>query len=138
MLDYLWICLNMPEYSSISMNIAEYVLMNFFLQGLIVTSWVLERLVTCFNKVCSLKEHEVTILYFCRDSKRIKIFTSKISNLLFPLGVEDWELWIWIYYRNIWGLPPKELIARPLVCVTSIQGRILKYAERKIANIGWL
>ena len=92
--DYLWICLYIPEYTRLCVNMAKYVWLNLVLHALIVTPCLVKNVVTYFNKVYSFKEHEVTILLSCRDFKRLKTFTGKISSFLFSLGVDDWELWI--------------------------------------------
>ena len=132
-----WLSLDIPEcawFTSIWVNMIKSVWMNFVLHAPILTPCLLKSVVTYFYTVYSLKENEVTILFSCRDFKRLKIFTSKISSLLFPLDVESWELWIWIYHSRVLGLPTAELITHPLVFLSSIQGRIqnpvLKYAER--------
>ena len=94
-----WLSLNMLsilEHTSICANMAKSVWLNY-----LETPCLLKSLLTYFNKVYSFKEHEVTILFSCRDFKRLKIITSKISSLLFSLSVEGCELWMWIYHSRM-------------------------------------
>ena len=53
-----WICLNMPEYTRISVNISKSVRAPFVSHAPIVIPCLLKRVVTHFDEVYSLKEHE--------------------------------------------------------------------------------
>ena len=53
-----WICLNMPEYTRISVNIFKSVRAPFVSHAPIVIPCLLKRVVTHFDEVYSLKEHE--------------------------------------------------------------------------------
>ena len=58
MSDYAGICLNMPEYTRISVNISKSVRAPFVSHAPIVIPCLLKRVVTHFDEVYSLKEHE--------------------------------------------------------------------------------
>ena len=60
--DFVWICLNMPEYPGILVNIPKSGWMSFFSQVFIVIPCPLECLVTYFNEYFSLKRHEAVFL----------------------------------------------------------------------------
>ena len=53
----------MPEYTSNCVNMAKSVWMNFDFHAPIVKPCLLECVITYFNKIYSLKEHEVTIYF---------------------------------------------------------------------------
>ena len=101
MLDYAWICLNMPKYVGICVNMSKYAWVAFVIHVPILIPCLLERVVTYFNEIYSLKENEVVFLnrqYFIFSVVagniwfifcfRLNIFTGRISNLLLPFGAE--------------------------------------------------
>ena len=59
----------MPEYTSICVNMAKSVCLNFVLHAPIVIPCLLKSVVAYFNNVYSFKKREVTILFYCRDFK---------------------------------------------------------------------
>ena len=90
--EYAWIYLNISAYVWISLNLSELI---FFYMTPLQDIFYLNVWLLVLTKFI------VTILLFCRDCKRLRIFVNKISSLLFPLGVEGWEPWIWLYYSRI-------------------------------------
>ena len=60
--DYVWICLSMPEYPGILVNIPKSGWMSFVSHVFIVIPCPLECLVTYFNEYFSLKRHEDVFL----------------------------------------------------------------------------
>ena len=103
--DYVWIYLNIPEYTAICVNMPKSAWMAFVLHFPIVISCLLEHLIACFNVYMKLKVivWRNTRLFLTRQNLissvvaesiwfhfcfRLNIFTSKNSNLLLPLGTE--------------------------------------------------
>ena len=113
--DYAWMCLNMPEYAGIYVNIPKSTWMSFVLHAPIVIPCLLGYL---FRRIFNLKEHEAVFLkrqnlmfsivagsnwfVFCF---RLKIFLSRILKSFLPSRVQGTgtlgrELWILIYSKN--------------------------------------
>ena len=93
------ICLNMREYVRICVNMPKSAWSVSVFHVPIVIPCLIENVVTYFNEVCSLKEHETVeetkIDFFYSSWKylicfcfRLYTFTGKISNLLLPFGAE--------------------------------------------------
>ena len=101
--EYTWICLDMSEYAVICVNMPKSAWMDFALYFPIGILCLLEDLVNYFNVYTKLEVlvwMKTRLLYWrdtiwfssCKNFTclffRLNISTSKISNLLLPLGIE--------------------------------------------------
>ena len=82
-----WICLILPEYASICLNgfCFTFTYCDHLYKGGTIDCYLEEQIFDCFYS-----NWKYLILFFCF---RLNIFTSKISNLLLPLGARDGESW---------------------------------------------
>ena len=107
--EYAWICLNMLNYTGISLNMPKSDWIAFVLHFLIAIPCLLKHVgvVTYFNVYSKLEVRHWGNMIGCflEDKKqvfsrvawsiwfvfcfRLNIFTSKISNCLLPLGAEE-------------------------------------------------
>ena len=61
-LDYTWICRNVPCYAGILVNMPKSACVDFVSHDLILIPCLLEHMVIYFSKIYSLKEHETVFL----------------------------------------------------------------------------
>ena len=101
MSNYAWICLNMLKYAGMCVNTPKFVWLASVFHVFIAIPCLLERVVTQFNEVYSLKKHGKNCFLVIFFFFRLNIFRRKISNFMWPLGTEDRGCESWYAIKNI-------------------------------------